>query len=367
VSSLFMAAVGFVAFGVFIALAYRQQWHWTGLPAPREEDEGGSGQSAKTLWDWLQLLGIPVALAALAFLLNNAHTQRDQEHEDQRATQQQQSGLDAKRENTLRAYLAQMSELMLHDDLLHSNLRADVRNVARTATLTAVRRLDGPRRGLVVQFLFESKLLAFRQDSLHAPVVVLRRANLSGANLSQANLFGASLSGANLSGANLSQAFLRRANLRDANLRDANLSVADLRQANLSQANLRDANLSRAALIGAELIVAELSGADLRQARLFGAELIAARLRGADLRQAGLSGADLRQAGLSGADLRQANLSWANLSWANLRGANLRGANLRRADFRGAALRGAALRGADLRGARHAELADTRGTPAHGP
>jgi fructose-1,6-bisphosphatase/inositol monophosphatase family enzyme len=98
------------------------------------------------MWDWLQLLGIPVALAALAFLLNDAQTRRDQQREDHRSAQQRTTAADAERENTLRAYLAQMSELMLHDDLLQSEPEAAVRNVARTATLTAVRRLDRPRR-----------------------------------------------------------------------------------------------------------------------------------------------------------------------------------------------------------------------------
>ncbi len=152
VSSLLVAALAFVAFGIFIALAYRQQWQWTGLPAPREEDKDGSGRSAKSMWDWLQLLGIPVALAALAFLLNDAQTQRDQRREDQRAAQQQKRATDTDRETTLRTYLAQMSELILNENLLQSKEDADVRNVARTTTLTAVRRLDGPRKGLVVRF-----------------------------------------------------------------------------------------------------------------------------------------------------------------------------------------------------------------------
>lgn len=73
-STFTVVAVAFVAFGTFVSLAYRHQWQWTGLPAPRAEDDGERGRSAKTLWDWLQLLGIPMALAALAFLLNDAQS-----------------------------------------------------------------------------------------------------------------------------------------------------------------------------------------------------------------------------------------------------------------------------------------------------
>jgi hypothetical protein len=313
----------------------------------------GSGRSAKTLWDWLQLLGIPVALAALAFLLNDAQTRRDQRREDQRAAQLQERAADAERENTLRAYLAQMFELMLNDDLVQSKQGADASNVARTATLTALRRLDGPRRGLVVRFLIEARLLSsqkhFRSFGRRfrifpgvdprrpAPVVSLSGADLSRADLRQAFLFTADLRGADLSRADLRQAFLFTADLRGAELRGADLRGAILRQANLHEVLLGDA---------------DLSGANLRRTNLRGEDL-----RGADLRGADLRGAELFAANVRGANLRQANLHEVLLGDADLRGANLRGANLR----------GANLRGADLRGARHAELADTRGTPAHGP
>ena len=244
VSSLIVAALVFVAFGVFISLAYRQRWQWTGLPAPRAEVEGGSGRSAKTLWDWLQLLGIPVALAALAFLLNEAQTRRDELRDDQRAALQRTAASDAERENTLRAYLAQMSDLMLHEDLLQSEPEANVRNVARTATLTVVRRLDGPRRGLVVRFLAEAGFADFRD-----------------AQLSRAELRGAYLSGADFSGANLRAADLRGANLRSADLDFADLRKADLSAANLLAANLRKANLSGANFRGArDAVLADTQG-----------------------------------------------------------------------------------------------------------
>jgi hypothetical protein len=46
-----------------------------------------------------------------------------------------------------------MSALMLDRNLLRLRPRADVRAVARTVTLTALRRLDGERKGLVVRAL----------------------------------------------------------------------------------------------------------------------------------------------------------------------------------------------------------------------
>jgi uncharacterized protein YjbI with pentapeptide repeats len=256
----------------FVALAYRRRWHWTGLPATPAVSTGPEVRPAKTLWDWLQLLGVPVALASLAFLFTNAQSVRDRRR-----------AADAERENTLRTYLAQMSDLMLDRKLLRSRPGADVRNVARTTTLTAVRRLDGARRGVVVRFLAEAHLL--RQKDKGARVLV------ASANLAHADLAYASLSDVNLRAANL-----RGANLRGAYLGGATLGFASLRGANLTTAILRDADLS----------LADLGGADLGRADLGRANLVAASLRGANLRGADLRGADLRGAHLDGADLRGA-------------------------------------------------------------
>jgi Pentapeptide repeats (8 copies) len=70
--------------------------------------------------------------------------------------------------------------------------------------------------------------------------IVLRRADLSGANLRRADLSGANLRRADLSGAILSGANLRRSNLSGANLSGAILSGAILSGANLSGADLKD-------------------------------------------------------------------------------------------------------------------------------
>lgn len=281
--------------GCFVALAYWRRWEWTGLPAAHGVGENGAvDRPAKTLWDWLQLLGIPVVLATLAFLLNDAQSSRELQRDDQRAAQQRRRAADAERENTLRTYFAQMSDLMLDRRLLRSKPGADVRKVARTATLTAVRRLDGLRRGLVVQFLAEARLL--RRLKGHSAVVRvvsadLRSARLNGASVAVADLHGVDLRGADLSqadllGANLNGANLVGANLVGTNLGQADVIGADLRRANLSDANPIEADLYGANLVGANLVGANLSGANLRRANLKGADLRGALLFRSDLREA---------------------------------------------------------------------------------
>jgi uncharacterized protein YjbI with pentapeptide repeats len=261
------ACVG-LALAVFIALAYWRGWGWAGFaetPTKKKVD-GKDVQPAKTLWDWLQLLVIPLALAGLAFLLNNAQSNREQQREDQRAASQREIARDASREKTLRAYLTQMSDLILDRNLRRSRLGDNVQAVARTATLTALRRVDGERKGVVVRFLNEAHLLLRDVDG--DPKVDLYRANLRSADLREAHLEKATLRDADLEGAHLQGASLWKAMLAGADLRKAHMQSAILDRANLLSADLVRANLQSAFLVGAFLV-----GADLRHARLRGADL----------------------------------------------------------------------------------------------
>ncbi len=248
-ASLVIPVVALVAIGTVIAMAYRNGWQWTGLPASQRPGSSDVPRPAKTLWDWLQLLVIPVAVASLAFVLSSSQSRRDQRHEDRQAARQRSAATDAEREGALRTYLAQMSDLMLDRQLRRSSSGSDVREVARTATLTAVRRLDGQRRGLVVRFLAEAGLI--RRGRYTGPRIALASADLGQAALEQAGLFGADLARANLTGANLVGADLVRAYLVDttlvqARLSRANLELASLRLGDLAGADLRGSRRYRA-------------------------------------------------------------------------------------------------------------------------
>jgi len=100
-----------------------------------------------------------------------------------------------------------MSQLLLDKDkpLRQSEEDSEVRILARTLTVLA--RLDRLHEVPVVQFLYESDLIAADR-----PVVL----DLGGADLSFANLRKADLSFANLIGADLSDAVLGRAHLSNA-------------------------------------------------------------------------------------------------------------------------------------------------------
>jgi hypothetical protein len=120
--------------------------------------------------------------------------------------------------------------------------------------------------------------------------ILLREANLGGADLLGVTLVEANLKGANLKGANLGEATLRAADLGRANLGEATLVSVDLEKADLGEANLAGANLFSANLAGANLFSANLKGTNL-----FSANLKRANLRGAYLGDTKLEGAYYNQ------------------------------------------------------------------------
>src|SRR5918995_4193387 len=202
----------------------------------------------KTLWDWLQLLIVPLVLSAIGFWFTALQDARQQQIENQRAQQAQ--NIENKRakaereladqraqDEALQAYFDQMSLLLLEKDLANSEPGSKVRTLARARTLTVLRAMDGARKGLIMQFLAESDLISRDRSVLDLTgadwhEAILNDADLSGTELSgldfnpppydgPAQLFGTNLSDADLSGADLSHAYLKGATVKEEQLEQA--------------------------------------------------------------------------------------------------------------------------------------------------
>ena len=272
-------------------------------------------QPGKGLWDWLQLLIIPAVLAVAGYIINLTISRGEQEATKQRAQSEREAAekraeteyeiaLDNQRETALKEYIDKMSELFLHEDLLCSDPKKEVREIARIQTLTVLNRLDGKRKGSVLQFLNDSNLV--NKDNT---MIDLEGANLSGANLCQAHLNGARLFHVDLSAADLSAAYLGLVPFGWEYDEPDDESEDDPDVLRLEASDLRYANLN-----GANLSAAYLAGADLRHAKLIGANLSAAYLFATKLSQADLTRANLSHADLGYADLSDANLTEADLT-----------------------------------------------------
>jgi uncharacterized protein YjbI with pentapeptide repeats len=229
----------------------------------------------KTGWDWMELFIVPLVLAAGAFWFNSEQTARQQEQEENRAAAQVASDDLRAQEERLQAYLENMGNLLIDEDLLNSEEDDETRYLARARTLAVLREADEDQKRTIVSFLAESGLAGGRGSA--DPVVSLANADLAGtdlhvvdymqgADLTEADLSntwvmqeldGARLIRSQLDGADLPEVILRSAYLNDADLSNANLKRADLREADLEDANLEGADLSGADLEGATGVTVE--------------------------------------------------------------------------------------------------------------
>lgn len=284
-----------------------------------------TGFETKTLWDWMELLIIPAVLASGAIWLERSErkverqrTEERMREERQRAEEQakfeQEIETDRQRETALQTYIDRMSDLILEGNLRDLDLEA--RNIARTRTLTILKMLDPKRKGQVIRFLIEAKLICI-DKSVNSPFPMeatpvtlidadLREVDLSGFRLAEANFYKADLRGANLSGANLDSAILNLAKLSGADLQHANLHGAGF-----YEADLRNANLERASLEEASLEVANLDGSNLRHTYMGSANLSYTDLEKADLFDANLEMANLTNAKITSKQLAELSSLYA--------------------------------------------------------
>lgn len=176
---------------------------------------------------------------------------------------------------TLDQYLNDMSDLVLTQHLADPTSSAPVRAIAVARTLTAVRNLDGQRKGTLLRFLWEAHLINWPQ-----PIVNLFHSDFDDTSftnpptLNQVYLSQLSLTNADFAGAYLMGAYLQGSVMIQANFTNAHLGCSDQNVCtNLSGAYLMRAHLNSADLSGANLTGAYLEGADLSNANLTGVRL----------------------------------------------------------------------------------------------
>jgi uncharacterized protein YjbI with pentapeptide repeats len=204
-----------------------------------------TGFTGKTLWHWLELLGvlaIPVVVAVVGPWITIYLSESQQRVEQNRAQRERVLQEQRTQNEALQAYLDQMSNLVLQQNLKSSEENSEKRRLARARTLTVMERLGPSEKRAAIQFLYESGLIEGGQ-----PVVPLRGADLSGANLSTVDLSGADLSSTDLSNADLSNTDLSSTDLSDALLTGADLTNANLTNANLTNASVAQEQLNQAA------------------------------------------------------------------------------------------------------------------------
>ena len=211
-----------LAFVLVLIVAVGYWRKWPGITSYTKAD--GTVEPAKTLWDWLSLLIIPLTLAVVTIVLSlyqhNRDLAADERYQSMQATVEaarsaEQRWVEDQRaqQNMLESYYDVMTELLLNYNLRDSDVGNETRELARARTLSIFRNLDGSRKGMVLQFLYDAKLISGQE-----PIISLWHADLS-----DLTLFGVDLEGVNLSGTSLNEACLAGVSLKDANLAFATL------------------------------------------------------------------------------------------------------------------------------------------------
>jgi hypothetical protein len=243
---LILVIVALVSFVYLLILGY--SFPWTGFGDYTKPDE--KFVPAKTLWDWLQLLIVPVFLAVGALIIDGSRKRSERQLE-----------ADRQRQKTLEDYYACITDFLLRGQLKGPGASVDVRRIARTRTLASLRLLDSGRKAQLLQFLYEAGLINA------GPAINLNGADFTGALLDEATLVHAELRGVDFRGASLRNANLQHADLRGSDFSEAAFVSARLQNTKLVQAIMTKADLTDADLTAAELDQAELTGAIFTRAK----------------------------------------------------------------------------------------------------
>ncbi len=107
------------------------------------------------------VFAIPITVAFGTLLISLQQTQSSQQASERQHQTNMQIANDPQQESTLQAYLDHMSDLLLNHQLLASKHSGDeVRVVARSWTLTTLRRVDPTRKIVVHQSCLRASALS---------------------------------------------------------------------------------------------------------------------------------------------------------------------------------------------------------------
>ena len=300
--------LGGISLLVWVILSYGYSAPWTGFNKTKI-DNPANYQPVKLLWDWLQLLIIPIFLTLAGWIYSVLQKQTDYK-------------LAKEKENSvvLQAYFDSMKDLIVDGKLMDTKNDPDhpVRALARSKTITTLQMIDDERKKAVLNFLSHAGLIKLDQ-----PVIMLDELELNHVNFQNLRL----------TFVDLKSIVFKSANLTKAKIENCNLSLGDF-----SEAMARGSHFTYSVLKGVNFFNADLEGTDLSKA-----ELVSANLQKTKLKKSNLSGSNLAGAKLQGSDFSEAMLDSCIFSnyddsaggRTRIQNTIFRKANLTKAQFRG--------------------------------
>lgn len=219
-----------------------------------------TGFEEKTLWDIIEIVIIPVFLALIVIWFNyqsNRNSNRISNNQTQ--------------DSTLEKYLDYLSNILIIEEFLNAEKN---RQLLRAKTLTALHRLNGERKGVLIRYLYNLDLININDQVIDLSGSDLNNIDLSGSDhsgnkdrtlLSYLSLFEASFIGAEMRKADFSEAKLSRSKFMFSDLTNSNFKDAHLMDADFTCATLKNVNFQNASLLGADL--SNTTGLTKRQLR----------------------------------------------------------------------------------------------------
>lgn len=225
---------------------------WTGFGKLIKDEKI---EPAKTLFDWLDLLIIPLSIGLLGWLYKEAEKSKTKKIEEERA-----------RSESLNSFFNIITDLLKDHDLSGTPSK-QTKAMAKTRINVTLSQLDGGRKGQLLQFLYESDLIDI------SPKMKLLGANFNDSILDQIVLGGSEIRGAYFKNATIKEANLNGIILNSSNLENANLSGSlvdnsDFGYTNLKNSVMKNMNLTTVDFTGADLTNADLSGSTIKQSQL---------------------------------------------------------------------------------------------------
>jgi hypothetical protein len=194
---------------------------WTGFQYLVKSEQGFS---YRTLWDWLDLLIIPLVLVIGGWLLASADKEAAQKTEQSN-----------QRQNILNSFIEKISSFVLVEDFRNPKKNSEIIQIARALITSTFRQLDPERKSEALQVIYELHLID------KGPII-----NLFGVDFDKINLERAPILGAEIKGAYFRKACLKNANLQGSIFLGSDFSRADFRGANLKHTDLSETTLDGA-------------------------------------------------------------------------------------------------------------------------
>lgn len=152
----------------------------------------------KHLWDFVELLIIPLALTSITIIITHFWKRKDSE-----------AMLENQREDLLQQYFKETKELILEKELLNKSNYSPESVFANVLTINLLKRLDGYRKGFVLTFLTNTKLIVKKKPGNQSrdnttPPIYLKDADFSDVEVERYTTF---------VGINMTSAIFRRSKL----------------------------------------------------------------------------------------------------------------------------------------------------------